>query len=179
MNFRDYSNVNNEVKENYKNERLFQTVPYVQIMRQKFANVSFFLPFFSILEKMNDFIDLSDPDTELPNIQHAFQCAEKARKDGQPEWFIFSLFIHDFGKLLFLQNDLKNGQSLLKQWGIVGDTFIVGCQIPNQIVFPEYNDLIKQQTQLGIYKKHCGLDNTFISYGHDEYLYQILHLCAF
>ena len=26
-----------------------------------------------------------------------------------------------------------------KQWAMVGDTFIVGCKIPDTILFPEFN----------------------------------------
>ena len=29
-------------------------------------------------------------------------------------------------------------------------------------------------TEYGIYEPHCGLDNVMISWGHDEYLYQVL-----
>ena len=29
-------------------------------------------------------------------------------------------------------------------------------------------------TEYGIYEPHCGLDNIMISWGHDEYLYQVL-----
>ena len=67
-----------------------------------------------------------------------------------------------------------------EQWGMVGDTFIVGCQLPEKIVFPEYNkenkdkDNPKYSTKLGIYSKNCGLENVKCSWGHDEYLYQVL-----
>ena len=27
------------------------------------------------------------------------------------------------------------------QWGIVGDTYITGCAIPETVVFPEFNGL--------------------------------------
>ncbi len=27
------------------------------------------------------------------------------------------------------------------QWGIGGDTFVVGCELPNGMVFPEFNKL--------------------------------------
>ena len=31
------------------------------------------------------------------------------------------------------------------------------------------------QTKLGMYKNNCGLDNVLCSFGHDEYLYQVLY----
>ena len=55
--------------------------------------------------------------------------------------------------------------------GIVGDTFIVGCAIPNKIVFPEFNkenpDMndYRYNTKLGIYEKNCGLNNVICSLG--------------
>jgi inositol oxygenase len=30
------------------------------------------------------------------------------------------------------------------------------------------------QTQFGIYSPHCGLNNVLMSWGHDEYLYQVV-----
>jgi len=172
MNYRDYSNVNDSVKENYRNARLYQNLDYVKRMRKKFSSPSFFIPFKNILEKLNKFIDLSDPDCNLPNIQHAFQCAEQAEKDGKPDWFVLSVFIHDFGKLLYLFDEDSEGLSLKKQWGIVGDTFIVGCEIPDSIVFPEYNFYAKKEDNK--YEDKCGISNMFVSYGHDEYLHQLL-----
>ena len=40
----------------------------------------------------------------------------------------------------------------------------------------EHNPDIKNplyQTKYGIYEPNCGFDNTHMSYGHDEYLYQV------
>lgn len=175
MNFRNYDSVNDSVKKNYMNARFMQNLNYVQRMRDTFSKPSFFLPYNLILEKLNNFIDLSDPDCNLPNIQHAFQSAEKAWDDGKPDWFVLGVFIHDFGKLLYLQDNDNRGQSLKNQWGIVGDTFVIGCKIPDSVVFPEFNELIDQYSELGIYEEGCGLDNVFVSYGHDEYLYQVLN----
>ena len=48
------------------------------------------------------------------------------------------------------------------------------------MVYPEFNkdnpDMLndKYNTILGMYDGHCGLDNVICSWGHDEYLYQIL-----
>ena len=39
-------------------------------------------------------------------------------------------FIHDLGKCLCLYGE--------PQWGVVGDTFPVGCAWSDQVVFPEY-----------------------------------------
>ena len=59
----------------------------------------------------------------------------------------------------------------------MGDTYVLGCDFPKTIVYydtlkksPEYGKYNKN----GIYKEGCGLDNLVISYGHDEYLYNVL-----
>jgi inositol oxygenase len=62
----------------------------------------------------------------------------------------------------------------------VGDTFIVGCKLPENIVYPEFNKLHpdmndnRYNTEYGIYQPNCGLDNCYMAYGHDEYMYQVL-----
>ena len=66
------------------------------------------------------------------------------------------------------------------QWAVVGDTFPVGCKFSDKIVHPEFFELNPDSknpnynTPLGIYTQNCGLDKVKMSWGHDEYLYQIL-----
>jgi inositol oxygenase len=65
------------------------------------------------------------------------------------------------------------------QWAVVGDTFPVGCAWSDQIVFPEYfaanadRNVKEYQTPNGIYEPHCGLDQVQLSWGHDEYIYEV------
>lgn len=45
-------------------------------------------------------MDESDPDTDLPNIVHAFQTAERARKEyPELDWLHLVGLIHDMGKV--------------------------------------------------------------------------------
>ncbi len=66
------------------------------------------------------------------------------------------------------------------QWALGGDTWVVGCKIPDCTVFPNFNSLNPDasnpayNTELGIYTEHCGMDKLLYAYGHDEYLYQML-----
>ena len=53
------------------------------------------------IEFLNELIDDSDPDIELPQIEHILQTAEAIRKDGHPR-FILTGLIHDLGKILCL-----------------------------------------------------------------------------
>lgn len=75
---------------------------------------------------------------------------------------------------------LRLGTADGPQWALGGDTWIVGCRIPDCTVFPEFNVLNPDQlhpvygTEYGIYKPNCGLQNVMFAYGHDEYMYQML-----
>ena len=65
------------------------------------------------------------------------------------------------------------------QWAVVGDTFPVGCQYSDKVVFSEFFKLNpdyqnpKLQSKTGIYEEGCGLDQVHLSWGHDEYIYHI------
>ncbi len=62
----------------------------------------------------------------------------------------------------------------------MGDTFPLGCKFANDIVFSEFfvdntdSSNPKYSTEYGIYEPNCGLDNVVMSWGHDEYMYQVL-----
>ncbi len=124
------------------------------------------------LELLNELVDESDPDLDLPQIQHAMQTAEAIRNDGHPRWFVLTGLIHDLGKILCLFGE--------PQWAVVGDTFPVGCAYSKKNVYPSYfkdnpdTKITQYQTQYGIYTPHCGLHNVHMSWGHDEYLYHVV-----
>ncbi len=111
------------------------------------------------------------------------QTAEGIRKAGHPDWFQLVGLLHDMGKLMFLWGTADDGQvgtAEGPQWALGGDTWVVGCRIPDCTVFPEFNTLNpdmhddRYNTELGIYSPHCGMDKLLYAYGHDEYLYQML-----
>lgn len=122
---------------------------------------------------MDDFVDSSDPDTDLPNSVHAYQTAESIRRiHPKNEELQICGLIHDVGKILYKFNE--------PEWAVVGDTFVVGCEYPKTMVFynlTTYNPDIKNQkynSKYGIYKDNCGIENLFLSFGHDQYLYNVL-----
>ena len=123
-------------------------------------------------EFLNTLVDDSDPDTDLTQIEHLLQTSEAMRRDGQPRWMILTGFIHDLGKCLCLYGE--------PQWGVVGDTFPVGCAWSKDIVFPEYfaknpdRNVARYQTKYGIYEPNCGLDNLHMSFGHDGYIAKVM-----
>jgi inositol oxygenase len=171
--FRDYrAEARASVKEFYRLNHTYQTVDFV---RAKHAE---FLPLrrkkmgiWEAMEFLNNLVDDSDPDTDVPQIEHLIQTAEGIRRDGHPRWFILTGLLHDLGKILCLYGE--------PQWAVVGDTFPVGCKFSDRIVFPEFfadnpdSKVPEYQTPTGIYSEHCGLDKVMLSWGHDEYLYHV------
>lgn len=123
-------------------------------------------------EALSTFVDASDPDLTLPQLDHAFQTAESLRAAGKPEWMVLVGLLHDLGKVLHLFGE--------PQWAVVGDTFPVGCAFSERIVhaelFADNPDTRNPvySTRLGIYTPGCGLDRVHFSWGHDEYLFQVL-----
>lgn len=185
--FRDYSD-QPEIKKLYEGQRKNQTVEYVKRMRNDWTNFRFRvfnedrnLTIMEAMDKLDSFVDSSDPDIGIGNTYHMYQTAEQLRKNGEPDWLQLVGFIHDLGKVMYFWGKDEDGTSKESQYGVVGDTFIVGCKIPDEsVVFPELNKLNpdmsdrKYSSKLGMYFKGCGLDNCLMSWGHDEYLYQVL-----
>jgi inositol oxygenase len=171
--FRNYEEAPQRVKDFYLQNHTYQTLDFVLEKKKQYLTKNRRqMGIWEAIDYLNQFVDLSDPDLNLPQNQHLFQTAEAMRKDGQPDWFILAGLIHDLGKILFLFGE--------EQWAVVGDTFPVGCQFSQHNVFPEFfihnPDIHNPQlsSKLGIYQEHCGLDNVHISWGHDEYLYQVV-----
>ena len=172
--FRDYSDsVPLHVKEFYRKNHAFQTVNSVMSKRAEFLPLKReLLSMWEAVERLGTIVDESDPDLHIPRWVHSFQTAEALRKDGHPRWLILVGFIHDLGKMLAYYGE--------EQWAVVGDTFPVGCAFSEQIVFPELfnaNPDINNEgysTCEGIYSEGCGFDQLMMSWGHDEYLYQVI-----
>jgi len=126
---------------------------------------------------LNEIVDDSDPDTDTTQIIHLVQTAESLRKlypGDEYDWLHLTGFLHDLGKLLAHQK-MHN----LQQIFVVGDTYPVGCAFDPKIIFypylkdnPDFKNE-KYNTKFGVYKEGCGLDNVHMSFGHDEYMYQV------
>lgn len=160
------------VKEFYKLNHTFQSYEFVKEKQKEFLQFNRReMPVWKAMEFLNTLVDDSDPDIELDQLQHLLQTAEAIRRDGHPDWFVLTGFIHDMGKVLCLFGE--------PQWAVVGDTFPVGCKFSDKIVYPEFfsdnpdSTNPKYNSPLGIYAKGSGMKNVTMSWGHDEYLYQI------
>ena len=173
--FRDYQNSNRAktVREFYKLNHQYQSFEFVSKKEDRFLKFNERkMSIWDAVEFLNTLVDDSDPDIELDQLQHLLQTSEAIRSDGHPDWFVLTGFLHDVGKVLCLFGE--------PQWAVVGDTFPVGCSFSKSIVHSQYFSLNPDSsnpnynTKYGIYKENCGLDNVKMSWGHDEYLYQIV-----
>jgi inositol oxygenase len=171
--FRNYeADARPTVREFYRLNHRHQSHEFVQRKRKEFLGLQRKkMGVWEALEFLNTLVDDSDPDTDLTQLDHLLQTAEQIRNDGQPRWFVLTGLIHDLGKILCLFGE--------PQWAVVGDTFPVGCAWSDKIVFHQFfqenpDRLNPQfQTRLGVYEQGCGLDKVHMSWGHDEYLYNV------
>src|SRR5712664_2361682 len=172
--FRDYEHTARpSVREFYRLNHRHQTYDFVQGKRREFLSLRRRqMGIWEAMEFLNTLVDDSDPDTDLSQLDHLLQTSEQIHRDGHPRWFILTGMIHDLGKILCLFGE--------PQWAVVGDTFPVGCAWSDRIVFHKFfsdnadHKNSRYQTRLGVYDEGKGLDNVFMSWGHDEYLYQVV-----
>ena len=171
--YRDYKDCPPGVRAHYAAMRAHQSVEYVERMERKWLKFDHArMTLREAFERLTDYVDASDPDTALPNTVHAFQTAEAARAAGEPDWLQLTCLIHDVGKIMgVLDPSVDDGQTQdTAQWGIAGDTWVVGHPLPPSAILPEYTTTDRAT----IYSPGCGLDGLRFAFGHDEYLYRLL-----
>jgi inositol oxygenase len=161
------------VREFYRLNHTYQTHSFVKEKQDNYLKFDKKqMPVWQAFDFLNQLVDDSDPDTDLDQFQHLLQTSEAIRADGHPDWMVLTGLMHDMGKVLCLFGE--------PQWAVVGDTFPVGCAYSNKIVYPEFftnnpdysNGAFN--TTLGVYQEGCGLRNVDMSWGHDEYVYQMM-----
>ncbi len=157
----------------YRLNHTYQTYDFVQQKRADFLKFDKKeMSVWAAFDFLNQLVDDSDPDTDLDQFQHLLQTSEAIRADGHPDWMVLAGLFHDMGKVLCLFGE--------PQWAVVGDTFPVGCAWSDKIVYPEYfqynpdKDDPRFQSKYGVYEPGCGLNNVCLSWGHDEYVYQMM-----
>lgn len=172
--YRNYDDpARDTVREFYRLNHQFQTYDFAMQKRAEYLGFNKKqMSVWDAFEFLNQLVDDSDPDTDLSQFQHLLQTSEAIRADGHPDWMVLTGLMHDMGKVLCLFGE--------PQWAVVGDTFPVGCAYSDKIVYPEYFkqnpdfDNTHFNTKYGVYEPNCGLRNVNLSWGHDEYVYQML-----
>ena len=172
--YRDYEGTERDsVREFYRLNHQYQSYDFVMQKREEFLRFDKKeMPVWDAFQFLNQLVDDSDPDTDLDQFQHLLQTSEAIRRDGHPDWMVLVGLMHDMGKVLCLFGE--------PQWAVVGDTFPVGCRYSDKVVYSEYFSLNPDyknelyQTELGVYSRNCGLRNVYMSWGHDEYIYQMM-----
>ncbi|HXL57710.1 MAG TPA: inositol oxygenase family protein [Chitinophagaceae bacterium] len=171
--YRNYENPQRDsVREFYRLNHKYQTYEFVQQKKQEFLKFDKKqMPVWDAFEFLNQLVDDSDPDTDLDQFQHLLQTAEAIRADDHADWMVLAGLLHDMGKVLCLFGE--------PQWTVVGDTFPVGCAFSEAVVYSEFfkdNPDISDErynTKYGVYSPNCGLNNVHLSWGHDEYIYNM------
>lgn len=172
--YRNYDHpARDTVREFYRQNHQFQTLDFVIRKRDEYLRLDHRrMGVFEALDFLNTLVDDSDPDIELDQLQHLLQTSECIRRDGHEDWFVLTGLIHDLGKVLCLYGE--------PQWAVVGDTFPVGCQFSERIIYHEFltdnpdSKDPRYNHRQGIYPEHCGLRQVLMSWGHDEYLYHVM-----
>ena len=172
--YRNYNEPERDtVREFYRLNHTYQTFDFVVKKEAEFLKFDRKeMPVWKAFDFLNQLVDDSDPDTDLDQFQHLLQTSEAIRRDGHPDWMVMVGLLHDMGKVLCLFGE--------PQWAVVGDTFPVGCAYADKIVYPEFfvnnPDYTNPayNTRYGVYAPSCGLRNVHMSWGHDEYVYNMV-----
>eukprot|EP01092_Planopodium_desertum_P003147 TRINITY_DN1538_c0_g1_i1.p1 TRINITY_DN1538_c0_g1~~TRINITY_DN1538_c0_g1_i1.p1 ORF type:complete len:275 (-),score=62.13 TRINITY_DN1538_c0_g1_i1:105-929(-) len=156
----------------YERNHTTQTLDFVLAKKKLFGSLTHAkMTMWEVVERLDSFVDESDPDISLGQSHHAYQTAEVLRKKyPADDWIHLIGFIHDLGKVLYVWGE--------DQSCVVGDTFPVGCPFSEKIVHHEFfkrnADYDKYTSKFGMYKEECGFDSLHFSWGHDEYLATVL-----
>ncbi|ETE65018.1 Inositol oxygenase, partial [Ophiophagus hannah] len=75
------------------------------------------------------------------------------------DWFHLVGLLHDLGKILALSGEPQ-------AWPMP--------DVPPAGGPPDPSPSSQCQTKYGMYQPHCGLENVLMSWGHDEYMYQVM-----
>jgi len=126
------------VSQTYRANHVNQTVAFVRDMHERWLHLNHGeLTIMEAITMLDQLVDDSDPDNDLPNSIHDFQTAERIRKQWpEHDWFHLVGLLHDIGKLMALPSFA--GEHVTPQWAVVGDTFPVGCAHSDACVFPEF-----------------------------------------
>jgi len=119
-----------------------QSLNFVLEMRKRFNQPKFFIEFGEIFD---NFLDSHDPD-----LNNMFLFAEEAFKDKKPVWYVLTVLIANFGKIIIYHLKSKKDANILDAID-KKPSYLVG-----------YSVIMN------------NLDDCIYSYGYGEYLYYLL-----
>ncbi|XP_055509193.1 inositol oxygenase isoform X2 [Leucoraja erinacea] len=171
----EYGVLQDRVLNTYRLMHTYQTVEFVKRKISRWVPcLQAEMTVMEALQALDHLVDESDPDVDFPNSFHAYQTAEGIRNVHRSlDWLHLVGLLHDIGKILSIWGE--------PQWCVVGDTYPVGCRFQESIVYrnntfadnPDLKDA-RYSSLCGIYEPNCGLEKVMMSWGHDEYLYNVL-----
>jgi inositol oxygenase len=174
--FRNYENSYRQaiVQEFYRTHHINQCYDLAKKKQELYGSLKHReMTVWEVIELLDTLVDDSDPDTDVPNSFHDFQTAERIRAVWPDhDWFHLVGLLHDLGKILCIFGE--------PQWAVVGDTFPLGCKFSEKIALAEFLEENPDRhhpvysTEHGVYEPGCGLSNVTMTYGHDEYMYNVL-----
>lgn len=89
----DQTTTSQRVVDHYRYMRTYQTVDFYRKMEQKYdfsnGNYRLLMTIEEALVELENYVDSSDPDLDLPNKLHLLQTAEGIRRAGHPGRFHF------------------------------------------------------------------------------------------
>mmetsp|Transcript_2309 Transcript_2309/g.4981 ORF Transcript_2309/g.4981 Transcript_2309/m.4981 type:complete len:758 (-) Transcript_2309:125-2398(-) len=178
----------------------FQTYDYVLSMRSRFLNFS--LGKATLIEALgwidsfpahpfhswsSDEGKTAADDTVMksstPSLRTlSFIMAETAREEGLPDWVQLVALLHELGEAVKVLDPTHTGDMAdsIYDWTISSRSRVVGCKPPHRATFSEYRHLnmdledSKYNTNLGVYKPQCGLQNVLLMWTGCEYMYYLL-----
>ncbi|ETM54618.1 hypothetical protein L914_02078, partial [Phytophthora nicotianae] len=128
--FRNYKDSDRHalVSRHYALMRKNQTVAFQEKMQAKYGSFSNTkMTVWETFAALKGYVDSSDPDSSLPNLEHMLQTAEGIRAAGHPDWFQLVGLLHDMGKIQYLWGHPEDGQEGTAdgdQWALGGDTWV-------------------------------------------------------
>ena len=84
------------VRDHYRLMRQKQSLAFVEKMEKFYGKFDHGeMSIWEAFQALEDYVDSSDPDSSLPNLEHMLQTAEGIRAAGHPDWFQLIGLIHD------------------------------------------------------------------------------------
>jgi hypothetical protein len=119
-----------------------QSLNFVLEMRQRFNQPKFFIEFGEIFDNFRNSNDL--------DLNNMFLFAEEAFNDKKPVWYVLTVLIANFGKMLIFHLKSK-------------DDAVIFEAIDNKPAYLVGHAVVRK-----------SLDDSIYSYGYGEYLYHLL-----